>query len=241
MEVFDGDGGAVAEHAPEHDAVPAFAHHVGGGEPARGLLHLAARVPPAPPAPRRLWNLRIAAALVARGALAARRIREMLREDQRRLLLRLDGLDRRLFERSGAPSSGSLLGVLVGWRRERRHCRCLMVRMHAVLEGLAGNGPMRARGQARCAAPAAAAAEADGEAEEGEGGRRSACGDEDPGAEAEDWGALREPGSRDADAQHGRRGPLLLWMEMVARRRRRRRRGTGVAALGAPRGVRWYW
>lgn len=122
-----------------------------------------------------------------------------------------------------------------------------MVRMHAVLEGLDGAGAVRARGEARCAAtPAAAAAEADDEAEEGEGGRRGACGDEDPGAEAQDRGALREPGdSRDADAQHGRRrrrGPLLLvlWVEMVARRRRR---GTGVAALGAarhahaPRGV----
>lgn len=122
----------------------------------------------------------------------------------------------------------------------------LMMRMHAVLEGLDGAGPVRARGQARCAAaPAAAAAEADDEAEKGEGGRRGACGDEDPGAEAEDRGALREPvDSRDADAQHGRRrrGPLLLvlWTEMVARRRRRG--GTGVAALEsaarhAPRGV----
>ena len=117
----------------------------------------------------------------------------------------------------------------------------LMMRMHAVLEGLAGAGAVRARGQARCAA----AAEADDDAEKGEGGRRGACGDEDPGAEAEDRGALREPvDSRDADAQHGRRrrGPLLLpvlWMEMVTRRRC----GTRVAALGAarhahaPRGV----
>ena len=120
----------------------------------------------------------------------------------------------------------------------------LMLRMHAVLEGLAGAGPVRARGQERRAAPAAAAAaEAHDEAEKGEGGRRGACGDEDPGAEAEDRGALREPvDSRDADAQHGRRrrGPLLLpvlWMEMVTRRRC----GTRVAALGAarhgPRGV----
>ena len=96
----------------------------------------------------------------------------------------------------------------------------------------------------RAAPAAAAAAEAHDEAEKGEGGRRGACGDEDPGAEAEDRGALREPvDSRDADVQHGcqRRGPLLLvlWMEMVARRRRRG--GTGVSALGAarhaPRGV----
>jgi hypothetical protein len=82
--------------------------------------------------------------------------------------------------------------------------------------------------------PAAAAAEADDEAEQGERGRRGASGDEDPCTEAEDGGALREPGVRDADAQHGRRrGALLLVLrvEVVARRGR----GPGVALRGAAR------
>uniref|UniRef100_A0A0A9D364 Uncharacterized protein n=1 Tax=Arundo donax TaxID=35708 RepID=A0A0A9D364_ARUDO len=133
----------------------------------------------------------------------------MLHHDQRGRLLRLDGLDRRR-----APPSRGVLVVLGG-----RHRHCLM-RVHAVLEGPAGAGAVRARGEARGAAPAPVA-EAAGEEEQGEHGSR---GDEDPGAEAEDGGALREPGARHADAQHGRRALLpVLPMEMVARRRRRTR------------------
>ena len=107
--------------------------------------------------------------------------------------------------------------------------------MHAVAEGLAGARAVRGRREARGGAvPAAAAAEADDDAEQREGGGRGAGGDEDPGAEAEDGGAPREPGVRDADTQHGRRGAallLVLRVEVVARRRR----GAGVAARGAAR------
>uniref|UniRef100_A0A0A9DXF8 Uncharacterized protein n=1 Tax=Arundo donax TaxID=35708 RepID=A0A0A9DXF8_ARUDO len=159
----------------------------------------------------------------------------MLHHDQRGCLLRLDGLDRRLEWRRAPPSRG-LFVVLGG-----RHCHCLM-RMHAVLEGPAGAWAVRARGEARRAAPAPAAEAAD-EEEQGDHGSRGADGDNDPGAEAEDGGALREPGARHIDAQHGRRAlllVLLLPMEMVARRRRRTRLAArwGASRHGSRRGRR---
>ena len=54
VQILNGDGGGVPEHAPVDHPVAALPEHVLGGEPAGGLLQLPSRVPAAPPAPRRL-------------------------------------------------------------------------------------------------------------------------------------------------------------------------------------------